>query len=307
MFSAIAASPQEWARFSLQQAWSPASSLSGSKPIPLQTGRANPSWRWIRHRQHPPTADISDILDEITAPLSFPGDRPHHQHLRGQVRHRDQERYLQRAAVRRTFSRESGFSGRAVDRGMAQTAGTLCVLSRMGRVAVVARNSLFSDHRQGQVSKAGSARGHDRVSRDQKSPGKKNMWWLRGEAKVAGHLVAEPKSALCSVRSGCRQSIHPPGSIRARRSGGTYSIGPFCVIGPNVVIGDGSGFLPCAMVGIRLSAREPRSTRLSCWERRRNRCISRWTDSACIGAGCDIRENVTMNTGTEGGGADRSG
>ena len=87
--------------------------------------------------------------------------------------------------------------------------------------------------------------------------------------------------------------------------GQDVSIGPYCVIGPNVVIGDGCRLVahvqstghttigprttvyPFASLGNAATVREV--------SRRRRRGWS-------IGADCEIREGVTMNTGTEDGG-----
>ena len=123
--------------------------------------------RHCRYQRHPQC---------ITAPLSFPGDRSYHQHPCGRVRHRHQERYLQRAAVRRTFSREPGLSGRAVDRRDGADRGNhLCHVADGREPRWSPQTGLFSDYRQGKVSKAGRARGHDRISRPENRPQKEHV------------------------------------------------------------------------------------------------------------------------------------
>ena len=84
--------------------------------------------------------------------------------------------------------------------------------------------------------------------------------------------------------------------------GKDVTIGPYCVIGPNVVIGDGCRLISHVHVtghttigaAHRDLSRSPRSAR------RRNRSsIAAGRPGSSIGADCDIRESVTMNTGTE--------
>ena len=81
------------------------------------------------------------------------------------------------------------FPGVLLIEGMAQTAGAICVMSLPsgGRPQV----GLFPHHRQGEVPQARGAGRHDRIPRDARSTQRKTMWWFRGEAKVAGQLVAE--------------------------------------------------------------------------------------------------------------------
>ncbi len=87
------------------------------------------------------------------------------------------------------------------------------------------------------------------------------------------------------------------------------SIGPYCVVGRNVVLGDGCRLIAHVQIdgphhdrrAHRASIRSRRSAR-----RRNRRATGAAPTTLVIGADCDIRENVTMNTGTEdGGGVDR--
>jgi UDP-N-acetylglucosamine acyltransferase len=99
-------------------------------------------------------------------------------------------------------------------------------------------------------------------------------------------------------------SIHATAQIETRAIGEDVTIGPYCVIGPNVVLGDGCRLVahvhvtghttigprtviyPFASLGSPPQSVKYRGgpTRL------------------VVGADCDIREGVTMNTGTEDGG-----
>ena len=66
------------------------------------------------------------------------------------------------------------------------------------------------------------------------------MWWYRGEAKVAGQLVAEAEiGAMLSIAM-TRAVIDPTArGASGRRHWAGVTIGPYCVIGGNVTIGDG--------------------------------------------------------------------
>ena len=70
---------------------------------------------------------------------------------------------------------------------------------------------------------------------------RKMMWWYRGEAKVAGEVVAEAEvgAMIAGSVSPCMAAIDPtariaPGAV----VGSGVEVGPYCVIGPDVVIGD---------------------------------------------------------------------
>ena len=98
-------------------------------------------------------------------------------------------------------------------------------------------------------------------------------------------------------------SIHATAQVETRAIGERVTIGPYCVIGPNVVIGDGcrlfahvhvtghttigpqTNIYPFASLGTPPQSVKYRGgpTRL------------------VVGADCEIREGVTMNTGTEDG------
>jgi 3-hydroxyacyl-[acyl-carrier-protein] dehydratase len=80
------------------------------------------------------------------------------------------------------------FPGVLLVEGMAQTAGAICVIS--GDATQQPRNVFFLT-----IDKAKFRRpvvpGDTVEYHVQKIARKKNMWWFRGEAKVAGQIVAE--------------------------------------------------------------------------------------------------------------------
>jgi 3-hydroxyacyl-[acyl-carrier-protein] dehydratase len=80
------------------------------------------------------------------------------------------------------------FPGVLLIEGMAQTAGALCVLSRMGgeRPEHVYFLTIDKAKFRKPVVPGDTIEYHvTKIAR------KKNMWWFRGEAKVAGEMVAE--------------------------------------------------------------------------------------------------------------------
>jgi 3-hydroxyacyl-[acyl-carrier-protein] dehydratase len=80
------------------------------------------------------------------------------------------------------------FPGVLMIEGMAQTAGVLCVLS--GAVGEGRKTVYFLTIDKAKFRK--SVRPGDTIEYHvNKMARKKNMWWFRGEAKVAGQLVAE--------------------------------------------------------------------------------------------------------------------
>ena len=80
------------------------------------------------------------------------------------------------------------FPGVLLIEGMAQTAGAICVLSQMGGDHPKHVYFLTIDKAKFRkpVVPGDTIEYHVR-----KIARKKNMWWFRGEAKVAGHMVAE--------------------------------------------------------------------------------------------------------------------
>jgi 3-hydroxyacyl-[acyl-carrier-protein] dehydratase len=82
------------------------------------------------------------------------------------------------------------FPGVLLIEGMAQTAGALCVLSQMG--GDKPRQVFFLTIDKAKFRKP-VVPGDTVEYHMTKMARKKNMWWFRGEAKVAGQVVAEAK------------------------------------------------------------------------------------------------------------------
>ena len=80
------------------------------------------------------------------------------------------------------------FPGVLIVEGMAQTAGTICLLSQMGGDRP--KNVYFLTIDKAKFRKP-VVPGDTVEYHVAKIARKKNMWWFRGEAKVAGELVAE--------------------------------------------------------------------------------------------------------------------
>jgi 3-hydroxyacyl-[acyl-carrier-protein] dehydratase len=80
------------------------------------------------------------------------------------------------------------FPGVLLIEGMAQTAGALCVLSRMGGARPEHVYFLTIDKAKFRKPVVPGDTIEYYVT---KIARKKNMWWFRGEAKVAGEMVAE--------------------------------------------------------------------------------------------------------------------
>lgn len=80
------------------------------------------------------------------------------------------------------------FPGVLLIEGMAQTAGALCVLSQMG--GDKPKQVFFLTIDKAKFRKP-VVPGDTIEYHVKKMARKKNMWWFRGEAKVAGQIVAE--------------------------------------------------------------------------------------------------------------------
>jgi UDP-N-acetylglucosamine acyltransferase len=107
--------------------------------------------------------------------------------------------------------------------------------------------------------------------------------------------VNAPAGAIIHARA----EVEPGAAI-----GDGAVIGPYCMIGPNVVIGD-----DCHLIGhvhvtghTTIGARTTISPFTSLGERPQSSSYRGGATRLVIGADCDIRQNVTMNTGTEDGG-----
>jgi 3-hydroxyacyl-[acyl-carrier-protein] dehydratase len=82
------------------------------------------------------------------------------------------------------------FPGVLLIEGMAQTAGAICVMSQTGNGRHRPRQVYFLTIDKAKFRKPVTP-GDTVEFHVQKLARKRNMWWFRGEAKVAGALVAE--------------------------------------------------------------------------------------------------------------------
>ena len=152
---------------------------------------------------------------------------------------RHQERDLQRAAVPRPFSQAiRSFPGVLMIEGMAQTAGVICLraIGAAGKPLSVFFLTIDKAKFRKPVVPGDTLEYHmTKIAR------KKNMWWFRGEAKVAGQMVAEAEvGAMIVGRVKPMAEIDPTARVETGAViGPDATIGPYCVIGPNVVIGEG--------------------------------------------------------------------
>jgi UDP-N-acetylglucosamine acyltransferase len=111
--------------------------------------------------------------------------------------------------------------------------------------------------------------------------------------------------ASMSKASVAKSGIHPTSIVEAgAKLGKDVKVGPFCHIGPHVVLGDGCELLSHVVIAGRTTI-GPR-TKLypfaSIGHQPQDLKFKGEASTLRIGADCQIREGVTMNPGTEGGG-----
>ncbi len=144
----------------------------------------------------------------------------------------------QRAAVPRAFSRQSGISRRADDRGHG---------ADRGRHLHAVANGRRSGPKQVYFLTIDKAKFRKPVLPGDtieyhmtKIARKKNMWWFRGEADRGRTDRGRGRSRRHARRELDDGTIDPTARIEPGATiGHDVSIGPYCVIGPHVVIGDG--------------------------------------------------------------------
>lgn len=100
-------------------------------------------------------------------------------------------------------------------------------------------------------------------------------------------------------------NIHPAAIVDSKaRIADTVTIGPFCVVGPEVDLADGVELLSHVVIAGRTSVGE--NTRIfpfaSIGHQPQDLKYKGEPSTLSIGKNCQIREHVTMNPGTEGGG-----
>ena len=214
------------------------------------------------------------------------------------------------------FPQYPGHARRAHHRGMAQTAGALCVHQCSAKTTHAAARVLHG-HRQRQVPQAGAARRSAALSRTQ-DPQPRPRVALHGEAKVDGQIVAEAEISAMIVADTAEARAFAQQSMAEHR-----------IIHPTAIVEDGRQTRrrrrdrPLLHVGRerdarrRRRARQPRRRRRPHHHRRAHAHLSRSPRSATSrrisstrasrrrsrsAPTASIREGVTMNPGTEGGG-----
>lgn len=100
-------------------------------------------------------------------------------------------------------------------------------------------------------------------------------------------------------------SIHPTAIVEAgAKLGDDVTVGPYCMIGPDVALGDGVNVLSHAVVVGRTTI-GPRTTIYpfaSVGHQPQDLKYAGEPSTLSVGADCTIREHVTINPGTKGGG-----
>ena len=197
------------------------------------------------------------------APLSVPAGRPDHRDRRRRSLHRHQERHLQRAAVHRPFSRPADLAGRAADRGHGADRGRASASrrrSRSERPKLVYFMTIDKAKFRKPVVPGDVVEYH--MTQDQAA--RRNMWWFRGEAKVGGELVARGRGRRHAGDRMSAMTADPSDapSSRRRALGEDVRIGPFCIVGPEVELGDGCELISHVVVAGRTTHR-PAHTHLS--------------------------------------------
>ena len=133
-------------------------------------------------------------------------------------------------------------------------------------------------------------------------------WRFSGEAKVNGQVVAEAEiSAMILDQDDAKHLTRTPrpSSRMARSSATMCEVGPFCVVGPHVVLGAGVKLISHVSVTGRTTIGA--GTRMfpfaSLGSEPQDLKYKGEHATLEIGAHCPIREGVTMNPGTAGGGS----
>ena len=189
------------------------------------------------------------------------------------------------------------FPGVLLIEGMAQTAGVLCIVS----IGIRAAAGVLLDHRQGEVSQAGGAGRHHRISHDEDHapPHDVVVSWRRKSRR------SNRRRGECR-RHNFRRMSAPSIDASARiedgaKIGRDVTIGPYCTIGAHVTVGDGCKLL--AHVNLTghttIGARTVIHPFASLGSPPQSAKYRGGPTRLVVGVECDIRENVTMNTGTE--------
>ena len=101
------------------------------------------------------------------------------------------------------------------------------------------------------------------------------------------------------------QNIHATAIVETgAKLGSDVTVGPYCIIGPNVELGDGVELISHVVVvgDTRIGARTVIFPFASIGHVHQDLKYEGEKSALCIGAHCKIREGVTINPGTKGGG-----
>src|SRR5262249_29953247 len=190
--------------------------------------------------------------------------------------------------------------GRPDDRGNGADGGR--VVHSLARESRAAEGGVFSHDRQGEVPPARGAGRYARISHVQNPAAWQHVVVSRrGEGR-------RPDRCRGGARRPARRrmsAIDSTARVAATAAiGHDVTIGPYCIVGPDVVVGDG-----CRLVAhVNLTGHTSIGPRTvihpfaSLGSTPQSYSYRGGPTRLVVGADCDIRENVTMNTGSEDGG-----
>ena len=197
------------------------------------------------------------------------------------------------------------FPGVLMIEGMAQTAGVLCIAATGAQAEI----GVFSHHRQGEIPQACAAGRYYRIPHETDRAAQIHVVVSRrSESRRPDRRGS--RSRRHAFRRMSARMIDPSARVEAGATiGNDVTIGPYCTVGAHVRIGDG-----CRLVAhVNLTGHTTIGPRTvihpfaSLGSPPQSFSYRGGPTTLVVGADCDIRENVTMNTGTEdGGGVTRS-
>ena len=160
---------------------------------------------------------IADILKALPHRYPFLMVDRITQHPRRRIRHRHQERHRQRAAIPwATFPNNPVFPGVLMIEGMAQTAGVICIraIGRRQTAKLVYFMTIDKAKFRKPVVPGDTIEYHvTKIVR------RRNIWWYRAEAKVAGQTRGRGRIGAMIADARRRNDAHrPDGADRARRT-----------------------------------------------------------------------------------------
>ena len=193
------------------------------------------------------------------------------------------------------------FPGVLMIEGMAQTGGVLCILAARANRATNPKAVYFMT-----IDKAKFRRpvlpGDTIEYHMTRTAHRRNMWWYRGEAKVARPDRGRSRGRRHAHRRMSAGMIDPSARIEAGATiGHDCSIGPYCTVGAHVTLGDGCRLIAHVhLTGhTTIGARTVIHPFASLGTPPQSVKYRGGPTRLVVGADCDIREGVTMSTGTE--------